>query len=304
MKIRSLNRYFSEATKSIFRNKMMSLTSVIIVSACLLIMVLMYCVMANISNLMSNITSNIAVLAYIDNDTPWSRINEIRELVSARPEVRYVEYVDREENLRRWSMRPGFNQELFGRIDPNAVLRQYLEITVVNIEAVSGVARWLESPELFLMGIDNVSHASDDIETLNSINRVISTVSFSIIAVLAVLSVVIITNTIRLTIDGRKNEISIMKYIGSTNSFIRGPFLMEGLMLGLVGSAAPLLLVSTFYDRIINSINNNLLSGVLDQSLFLPGRSLLPVMVPSALLIGGLLGTLSSTVTIRKYLDV
>jgi len=259
--------------------------------------------MANITSLMSNITSDIVIEAYIDDDTPWGQILSMLEIIREHPDVTSVRYISREENIELWRERGNLNPELFENIDPSMV-RQYYLITIITIEAVSGVVEWMESPEMFLMGIANINHAADAVATLNSVNRTISVASVSIIAVLAILSVVIITNTIRLTIDGRKNEISIMKFIGSTNSFIRGPFLLEGMILGLAGSAIPLLLVSTFYDRLINSINNNLLSGVLNNDLFLSGASLLPVMIPSALFLGGFMGFFSSIVTIRKYLDV
>lgn len=283
---------------------MMSLTSVVIVSACLLIIILMYCVTMNINSMLSDVMADFRIAVFIDDRVSANELSQLRGIILEHPEVTSVIYLTPEENRDIWIEERGINPRLYELLGPG-MLRRRLDIYIVSVESVSGVAAWLESPELRQMGISNINHASEVVEQLDSIGRAINSASIAIIAVLAVLSVVIITNTIRLTIDGRKNEISIMKYIGATNQFIRGPFVMEGMLLGLTGSTIAITLVVLFYDGLLNLIIDTFLVNVPRAGdMLVSGNSLFPVLIPAGLLIGGLLGTFSSIATIRRYLDV
>jgi cell division transport system permease protein len=210
--------------------------------------------------------------------------------------------MDREANLANWIERAGIDPNLFDAMTA-AALRERFDLTILDAGYVAEVIQWLESPEMVWRGVGHVNHNMDMVEQLSSINRVVSITSSSIIVVLAVLSVVIIMNTIRLTIDGRKTEIGIMKFIGSTNWFIRWPFILEGMILGAIGSLVPIMLIVSFYDRLVRSIMDNVVIGVRNDIL-LSGSDIFPGLIPTTLIIGALLGTFSSFVTIRKYLDV
>lgn len=300
MKARSLRRYLAEAFKSILRNKVMSLTSVVIVGACLFIVTFMMCVALNLDSFLSYMESDVIVNVFIDNALDADGMNALRVAIRDHEHVIGIEYIDRNQNWSRFAEKYGLDPGILQDYNP---LRRYYEVTIDNGANVLSVVEWLETPEMTTLGAASINHAAGDIEAIVSLNRAVRAICLVIIAVLGVLAVIIIINTVRLTIDNRKNEIGIMKYIGSTNGFIRGPFIFEGMLLGLVGSIWPNILFIVFYDGAISYILNNFLSYVSSVS-FIPGNQLFPVLVPVTLLLGALIGTLSSLFTIRKYLNV
>lgn len=304
-KLSSVKLYVGEAIKSIFRNKLMSLSSVIIITACLLIVLVMYSLTANINWITSDVESNIPISAFVcDSVDEGDSLIAILHAISAHEHVSQVEYLSREDNLAVWIEREGFDPVALGLDDGVAdFLRRRFDVYVEHSPNVRGVAEWLESPQMEGMGIANVNHPADVVEDLVEFNRALRTTSFIVIAVLTLLSIVITATNVRLTIHSRRNEIGIMKFIGSTDWFIRWPFVLEGLFLGMVGAAAAAAMVVIFYDQMTGIIGDTFLFGAGNLTL-LPGTRLFPQIIPMSLLLGGAIGTVSSVVSIRRYLNV
>jgi cell division transport system permease protein len=288
-------RHFTEAVRSIIRNKMMSLSSVVIVAACLFIVLLMVCFGLNIDAILGNVESGVQVRAFIDDGIDLDRVNSLIVTINNMEHVSQVMYMSKEDNWKEFAENNDIPPDTF----QHNPLRANYEITVDNAGNVDSVVEALRQLE----GIVNVPHQADTVNTLVSIGNIVRVVFLVIIAVLAILSVVIITNTIRLTIDNRKIEISIMKYIGSTNWFIRWPFLLEGLILGLAGAIIPTVLFIFSYDGFMGYLITEHLSLFANVD-FVSGLEVFPVLAPLALALGGVIGTLASISTIRKYLDV
>lgn len=152
-------------------------------------------------------------------------------------------------------------------------------------------------------GIESIRHAQQLTDTLMAIDAIFKIVSVVIIAILAIISIGIIMNTIKLTVFIRKNEIGIMKYVGATDWFIRWPFIVEGVIIGLIGAAIPSVISWLSYDRIVDYFNTHI--SVLNTLVSLKsGSEIFVVTIPVALLVGALLGAVGSITSVRKHLRV
>lgn len=152
-------------------------------------------------------------------------------------------------------------------------------------------------------GIESIRHAQQLTDTLMAVDAIFKIVSVVIIAILAIISIGIIMNTIKLTVFIRKNEIGIMKYVGATDWFIRWPFIVEGVIIGLIGAAIPSVISWLSYDRIVDYFNTHI--SVLNTLMSLKsGSEIFVVTIPAALLVGALLGAVGSITSVRKHLRV
>ena len=152
-------------------------------------------------------------------------------------------------------------------------------------------------------GIANIKHAQEETNILLSISRIIHVVSAVIILSLALISVIIIMNTIKLAVNSRKDEISIMKYIGATNWFIRWPFIIEGMIIGFIGSLIPILISWPCYDKLVVIIYEKI--PVIKKLFeFEPGIFIFSELAPIALALGVMIGIIGSFSSVRKYLNV
>ena len=152
-------------------------------------------------------------------------------------------------------------------------------------------------------GIESIRHAQQLTDTLMAIDAIFKIVSVVIIAILAIISIGIIMNTIKLTVFIRKNEIGIMKYVGATDGFIRWPFIVEGVIICLIGAAIPSVISWLSYDRIVDYFNTHI--SVLNTLVSLKsGSEIFIVTIPVALLVGALLGAVGSITSVRKHLRV
>jgi len=155
-----------------------------------------------------------------------------------------------------------------------------------------------------MSGISEVRHQQNVVDALVAVNRGVRVVSLIIIAVLLVISVVIIMNTIRLTVTNRKLEINIMKYVGATDKFIRWPFVIEGILIGLIGSAVPVLLCWVSYPQVTSALNRRLpamLDGLIS---FIPAHAVFEGLFPVTLVLGAAVGAVGSITSVRKHLHV
>ena len=304
MRVRSVWYYIAEAGKGIFRNKLMSVSSMLTVAACLFIVILFYCIAVNIDSTLSAIESDVELSAFIEDDSA-EKIVDINELYRKIVDIDHVlsaVYVTREEHLERFVTQLG-NSELFDGYGDYNPLRNSFTIMVDDPANTSKVVESLRSWELKEAGIASVNTKAEVIDFVSSIGNAVRIISLIIILALGILSVVIITNTIKLTINSRKTEIGIMKYIGATNWFIRWPFVLEGLLLGVIGSVVPILICVFGYDKLIEfvMVNYSIVTTIIR---FRSGAEIFPLLIPITVILGGFIGTLGSLSTMRKYLDV
>jgi cell division transport system permease protein len=168
-----------------------------------------------------------------------------------------------------------------------------------NIEKQSELVAYIKT----LDNVREVNQSEQAAKTLGSINRIVSYVSVAVIVILLLIAVFLISNTISVGITVRKDEIGIMKYIGATDSFVRAPFLLEGMILGLIGAGIPLIILYFCYNNVVTYVYTkfSVLLGVVD---FIPVGQIYQTLVPVALALGIGIGLVGSFITTRKHLKV
>lgn len=281
---------------------MFSVASIATMSACIFLFGLFFSIVVNFQYIVRNAESNVTMTVFFDEGLDQGRINEIGEEINARDEVVQVNYISAPE---AWN---SFRDEYFNGSDaaaesfqgdnPLAKLSSY-EVYVDQIENQDELISYIQG----LSGVRVVNSSETATQTLSTFNKLLGYVSAAIIIILLAVSVFLISNTISVGISVRSNEIAIMKLIGATNFFVRAPFTIEGLLLGLVGSAIPLGLVYVLYGKTVSFVLTrfHILNDIVQ---FLDVKQVFAVLLPVGLVLGIGIGFVGSRFTIRKHLKV
>lgn len=311
MKISTLLYTIKQGFANIFRNKWYSLASIATISACLFLFGLFYSIVANFQNILKTAEEGVSVTVFfhsewdgceshIDGQIPSEqRIEEIGQEIAKRAEVSDVQFKSADE---AWAT---FGPDYFGEDyaegfpeNPLAGEDSY-EIFLSDVSMQDALVTWLQSiPE-----VRKVNYSEMTANTLSGLNLLIAYVSMSIIVILLAVSIFLISNTVAIGISVRSEEINIMKYIGATDFFVRAPFVLEGMLIGLIGAAVPLGLIYSLYNYALNYMVNRfmVLSGFLN---FLSVDEVFHFLVPVSLGVGVGIGFLGSISTVRKHLHV
>lgn len=298
MRISTLFYTFKQGLINIVRNKWFSLASIATISACLFLFGIFYSVLTNFQHLVKTAEEGVSVTVFFDEGISDERIEEIGELITKRVEVRKAVYNSAEEV---WE---SFKDEYLGDYsegfteNPLADSANY-EIYLSDVSMQGALVTYLES----LDGVRMVNKSEITANTLSGINALISYVSIGIIVILLAVSVFLISNTVMIGISVRKEEINIMKYIGATDFFVRAPFVIEGIVIGILGCIVPLVAIYYIYTNAIVYVGErfSVLSGLMN---FLPVDDIFSTLIPISVGIGVGIGFVGSFVTVRKHLRV
>ena len=298
MKISTFFYTLWQGIKNIFRNKLFSLASVATIAACLFLFGLFYSVIANFQNIVKTAEEGVCVVVFFDSGITDKRIEEIGDMIKRREEVSEVHFVSADE---AWEE---FKEEYLGEYsdgfteNPLADSANY-EIYLNDVSMQSSLVTYLESVD----GVREVKRSELTALTLDNANKLIGYVSVGIIFILLAVSIFLISNTVTIGISVRKEEITIMKYIGATDYFVRAPFVIEGMLIGLIGASVPLGIIYLIYNKALSFIRGefSVLSTLLN---FLTVDQIFKTLLPVSLLLGVGIGFLGSFVTVRKHLRV
>lgn len=299
MKISTLFYTLKQGFVNIFRNKWYSLASVATIAACLFLFGLFYAILMNFENIVKNAEEGVSVTVFFNVGTTDAKIEEIGQKIASRVEVSEVKFYSDDEV---WAT---FGPDYFGEDYADGFPENPLEgednyeIFLSDVSMQGALVTWLESiPE-----VRKVNYSEMTASTLSGVNLLIAYVSVGIIAILLAVSIFLISNTVSIGISVRKEEINIMKYVGATDFFVRSPFVLEGMIIGLIGAAIPLCIIYSLYNYALNYIVERfaILSGFLD---FLTVEEIFGTLTPVSLLVGVGIGFLGSISTVRKHLHV
>lgn len=287
---------------NIWRNKMFSLASTATMAACIFLFGLFYSIVTNFQSMVKDAESGVAVTVFFDNGISQDQIDQIGDMIKKRAEVSNIEYISAED---AWNDFKDIyfdgNEEAassFANDNPLANCASY-EIYMNDISMQSTLVTYLESVD----GVREVKQSEVVANTLTDFNKLIGYISVGIILILLCVAVFLISNTITVGISVRREEIGIMKLIGATDYFVRAPFVVEGILIGLIGSAIPLGLLYVLYGKVIVYIADKFkfISSMMN---FLPVNQVFHTLVPVALILGVGIGFIGSRFTIRKHLKV
>ena len=302
MRISTFLYTLRQGAKNIWKNKMFSLASIATMSACIFLFGVFYSVVVNFQNVVREVESGVAINVFFVDGASQEQMDEIGVQIGKRVEVSKKVFVSAEQAWDEFQkvyfegaeeMAEGFTND-----NPLANSAHY-EVYMNDISMQESLVTYLES----LDGVKEVKSSDIAANTLTDFNRLIGYVSAGIILILLCVAVFLISNTVTIGIAVRREEIAIMKLIGATDYFVRAPFIVEGILIGIIGSALPLTVLYFMYRRIIFYVAEKFrwLSSMLE---FLPVDKVFSTLVPVGLILGVGIGFLGSRLTIRKHLKV
>ena len=295
MKINNIGYLLKEGLRGIFLHGFMSFAAVCVTVACLLIVGSFSCLVYNINIMVEELNKTNEILVYIDETLSDAEAKSVGTKLNGIANVHQIRFVSREEALANFRA-DHQEDEAFDGVQAEDLRHRFvvvledntlMEQTDEEIKKIPGVAKTNAAYELA--------------EGFATIQSVLHIASIAVIAVLLVVSLLIISNTVKLAMYDRKDEIAIMKMVGATNGFIRLPFVVEGFTLGMVGAALAFGLEWLMYDTLVNRINS---VDSLQLFSFVPFQQLLLPMIATFAAAGLFVGVVGSWTSIRKFMNV
>jgi len=297
VKYNVIGYFLSEGFRNVFKNKKSTISCLGVMCVTMLMFGAFFAIGKNITNMMNNIEDAQAIQVFATLDITQEELEKMKTDILAVEGVADARLVTPEEAYN--SMKEEFgNPEAMEGIEPEVFPPSYI-VTLEDLELNESVQEQISKIDHF----DDITSSNETITTLAALGRGIRVVTGAILVILILISIFIIANTIKLTVHSRRKEISIMKYVGATNSFIRAPFMVEGIVIGIVSSAISLGLVGALY----NWCAINLAQAETMQRIgvtLLPFDQLFMSIFVVFIVLGAGLGIIGSSISMKKYLDV
>ena len=275
-------------------NRSMTLSSVSVLTVCLLLIGMSFLILANIQNLVKDVEKQNVVVAFAKEGVDEAGLNKMNIDFYSIENVENVQFVSKEEGFREQKAEMGIEDDLLNGIIDNP-LPDSFRITVSNMETFQTTLAAIKT----VQNVDTVQESQEVVNKITLLQKSITAICLVMVVVLIIVSLFIITNTIRITMVGRKIDIQVMKSVGATNTFICWPFMIEGIMIGVVSGVIALIL--TYLFQVTEGDALNTLFELFGSSI-VKVNDVLPVLFLGYMISGIFLGSFGSVVSIRKYL--
>ena len=295
MKVKNLGYLIKEGIRGIFLHGFMSVAAVVVTVACLLIVGSFTSLVYNVNILVEDLNKTNEILAYVDSDLSDAEARSIGTKINILDNVYDAKFKSRETALQEF-VAAHEDDPAFGGLTASDLRHRFVIVLEDNEQMAQTVAQIEAIP-----GIVKVNAAFEIAEGFITFKNVLHIASVAVIGILLVVSLLIISNTVKLAMYDRKEEISIMKMVGATNGFIRLPFVVEGFALGMVGATIAFFLEWGMYNLLVSRLAN---VDTLQLFAFVPFKELLSPMVATFAAAGMFVGVVGSWTSIRKFLDV
>lgn len=298
MRINSFFYTIGQGFKNLGRNKWYTLASIATIGACLFLFGLVFSIINNIQYFVHTAEEGVSVTVFFNEGVSEDQILAVKTDLEKRPEVRQINYIDPETAWEEF--KNSYLVEYADGFTENPLADSAsLEIYLNDVSMQGALVTYIESIDV----VREINRSEITADTLSGLNKLMAYVSMGIIIILLLVSIFLISNTVTMGIAVRKDEINIMKYIGATDFFVRAPFVVEGIMIGIIGSLIPLLILYYVYGSAINYVHTQfaMLASILP---FLPVEQIYSQLVPISLAIGIGIGFMGSFTTVRKHLHV
>ena len=302
MRLSTIGYSMKQGVKNIGRNKMFSIASIATMAACIFLFGLFFSIVINFNYIVEKAEEGVAITVFFEEEATQEQKDAIGTALQNSDGVLEVNYVSAEE---AWEK---FQKDYFGdtpeaaegfKNDNPLGNSDNYEVYMSEVEKQADVVAFAESLE----GVRKVNKSDVVAKTLTSVNKLVSYVSIAIIGILLIVSIFLISNTVTMGVTVRREEIAIMKYIGAKDAFVRMPFVLEGVLIGLIGAVIPLVGLYFMYSKAIAYILEkfSLLNNIVD---FLPVSDVYQILLPVGLVLGVGIGLIGSFFTIHKHLRV
>lgn len=300
MRISTFIYSLKQGLKSIRRNRLFSLASIGTISACLFLFGIFYFVVANFQYMIKTAETSVGVTVFFDTGVSEAKIKTIGNEIQKRAEVSKVVYISAEETWNNYKEKYLSEElvETFGDDNPLADSASY-SVYVNDISMQESLVKYISKID----GVRQVNHSDSVAEGLESFNSLVGYVSAAIIIILLAVAIFLISTTVTMGISIRKEEIYIMRLIGATDFFIRSPFIVEGIIIGFLGSLLPLVGLYFIYHKVISYITEKYIN-IFSTFEFLKINDIFSNLIPISLAIGIGIGFIGSFMTVRKHLRI
>jgi len=296
--LRNFRYFVKQGLRNFSKNGAMSFASVVIITACLALFGLYIVFGININYMGNQFQSQFQIDVYMERNANETQIQDVGDILVAMDNVKTIEYVSKTDAFKELEEMQKDNPELLTGYDAtnNNPLPASYRLTLEELADVDAMKNEISQ----LDGVMKVNTKDDAMKNMLSFVETVRTASFWMMLILALISILIISNAIKMTVFSRRKEINIMKFIGATDSFIRSPFIVEGIIVGFVGAILALFIVTALYSFAIPVVNG-FLGGIIRLKTI---PELMPVMIVTFLGFGGLLGAIGSWISTKKHLKV
>ncbi|WMJ90312.1 permease-like cell division protein FtsX [Anaerocolumna sp. MB42-C2] len=287
-----------QGIKNIRRNHMFSLASIGTITACLFLFGIFYFVVANFQYMIKTAETSVGVTVFFDAGISQEQIDKIGEEIKTRAEVASIKYISADETWRNYKkkfLKPEL-AETFGDDNPLADSASY-SVYLNDVSMQNSLVNFING----LDGVRQVNHSDSVANTFKTFNALVGYVSAAIIIILLAVAIFLISTTVTMGIAIRKEEISIMKLIGATDTFIRAPFIVEGVIIGIIGAILPIIGLYFIYYKVISYITEKYIN-IFHAFQFLEAGDIFSNLIPVSLGIGIGIGFIGSYMTVRRHL--
>lgn len=298
MKFRLIKNVIKQGFQGMWRNKGMGLASVTSITAVLIILGLVFIMILSLNNIVMDTKDKFdEIEIFLSDEATDEQIEIITSRIEEQEGVSSVIFQSKDEALEKMKKDWGDEAYLLEGLETNP-LPNTIIVKLKDIEYADSIAEKIKDLE----GIEEIQYNQDIIEKLVLVANYVKTGGMLVVSILIFISVFIISNTIKLTVTARRREISIMKYVGATNGYIKGPFIIEGVLFGLIGAMLSVVIIYYGYEYFFNAVNDRLY--VLFTIYLVPPKVLLKDLSTIFVAIGAGIGALGSLVSLKKFLNV
>ena len=296
--MRGISYAIGQGFRNLFRNKWYTFASIMTITACLFLFSTFFAIVMNFRAMLQSAEEGVTVTCFFQPGVTEDEILNLKVGIEERDEVSSVTYVSADEAWAEFSA--DMLQEYADIYTENPLADSAnLEIYLRDVARQEDLVFYLQSLDM----VREVRYSQIAADTLSGVNSVIGYVSIGLFAILFANSIFLISNTVIAGITVRKNEINIMKYIGATDSFVRGPFIVEGLIIGLIGSILPLIIIYYFYNAVVDFVNGRF-AILTNLFTFMPIEELFHYLIPISIVLGVGIGFIGSALTTRRHIHV
>lgn len=300
MKYSVIGYLIGEGFRNIFKNKKSTMSAITIMLLCMIMFGVFFILSENINHIMNTVEEAQGIQVYFKVGTEDARIQELEDLIKNIDGVNKVEFVSKEEGMNELKESYKDNASALEGMSSDFLPDSY-RVTLSKLELNEQIQEQITA----IVGedLDDITSSNETITTIMNIGNGIRIFTFALLLILILFAVVIISNTIKLTVHARRKEISIMKYVGATNNFIRGPFIVEGILIGLIAAMIAILVVGGIYNGAIPNLEQSEIVKKLEIT-FVTFADMFRLLIVVFLILGIGIGVVGSSISMRKYLEV
>ena len=301
MKLSGFKYLTNQGVENIWKNKMMAFATFCVLLISLLLVGIAGLFYLNLNSMILGLGNQNEIAVYLDPSLSQQDVDSFAGKLSSLDNVDTIEYISKEEAYERMKNQISDGRAIFDYIDGYEFMPDGFSVTVINNDTIEDTTAEISA----IAGVQSASSSPQVAEFLRELRRVVTIIAVAIIAALVVVSMIMISNTTKASVFARREEIQIMKYVGATNSFIRFPFFIEGMVTGFFAGAGAFFITWAVYRAVYRILTEQgMLMNAFGISSIIPFKDIRLPLAAAYLLAGALLGAIGSVVSTKRHIDV